>query len=137
MDVPNNGFHQGWRGGKGMSKASRHKISPKFGQVTLQRQPRLPQSMGLGSCSPGWIEALEGFSCTLFPSASVLSLVLITPVAVAAWLGASSWEPAELGDFFVLGRASPPAGLQIPLVFWERSWAVPGSILHLPMLSQV
>lgn len=32
MDVPNNGFYQGWRWGKRMSKASTHKISQSLGR---------------------------------------------------------------------------------------------------------
>lgn len=32
MDVPNNGFYQGWRWGKRMSKASVHKISQSLGR---------------------------------------------------------------------------------------------------------
>lgn len=65
------------------------------------------------------------------PLSFVLSLVLIT-----AWLGASSWEPAELRDLFVLGGASPPAGLQVPLLYpnpWHLgtflgcSWEHPAS----------
>lgn len=80
------------------------------------------------------------------PLSFVLSLVLIISVAVAAWLGSSFWEPAEVSDLFVVGRASPPPGLQIPLVcpnpwhlgtFLGLFGTFPLGILHFPVLSQV
>lgn len=50
------------------------------------------------------------------PLSFVLILILIISVAMAAWVGASFWEPAEVRDLFVVGRVSPPLGLQIPMV---------------------
>lgn len=84
--------------------------------------------MGLGSCSPGWMEPLRAEGCFrhALPLSIILSLVLII---------SRQWQPGWclfLGtrSLFVMGRASPPPGLPVCPSPWHLGTFLGCSMEH-------